>query len=571
MISRTASERNEDQANVQRVSNTPGAGDAEEAAHGTKPTQSSQIVKLAQKDYRFGNSLDGVAFAVPLAGPHRALLLNRGRGGFVSAISAKFYEVHGKVPSTNAVNDALRLLHYFCELSDPEPVALRSSGDTKGVVLDLGWESGEVTMVRPGRWEILSEGSALFRRTRLSQPLPAPIRGGRLDLLREMINCTEQDWSLLRAVLVAALIPSIPHPIVAFTGEQGTGKTTAMRFCARALDPGRGGNRAIPRQEDDWIVAANASYVVGLDNVSVIYPWLSDALCRASTGAAWVKRELYSDAEPTVLEVRRAIFLNGIDLGSVRGDLADRLVLVELDQIAPDQRRTDEELEFLFGQSHAEILGGLLDLAAEVLRRLDVLKPSTLPRMADFARIVAGVDDVCGSRALDFYLHQRGSLDRAVLESDRFGAAVREWLDQNPETEEMLAGEVLRKINAGLPTSPPTRDWPSTPGAAAGHLRRLAPSLRRLGYRAEMCTKSGRKHQGPLWRLGGRSEQEAPGEHPSEPQGSQASELDQVVGATGDASPPLFSEGIVLESHPNPMSERSPVDLMISRVQMEGR
>lgn len=53
-------------------------------------------------------------------------------------------------------------------------------------------------------------------------------------------------------------------------------------------------------------------------------------MCRAVTGDGLVKRTLYSDTDVTVLNYRRVLVVNGIDVGAVRCDLAD------LDQSAQD-------------------------------------------------------------------------------------------------------------------------------------------------------------------------------------------------------------------------------------------
>lgn len=62
--------------------------------------------------------------------------------------------------------------------------------------------------------------------------------------------------------------------------------------------------------------------MVALDNVSLIEPWLSDALCRAVTGDGLVRRALYTNSDVSVLAFRRAVLLNGISLAGLRGDLA---------------------------------------------------------------------------------------------------------------------------------------------------------------------------------------------------------------------------------------------------------
>jgi hypothetical protein len=78
------------------------------------------------------------------------------------------------------------------------------------------------------------------------------------------------------------------------------------------------------------VTAAAGSWVVGVDNLSTIPAWWSDALCRAVTGDGDVRRKLYSDADLTVFASRRVVLLNGIDLGVVRDDLSERLLTIDL-------------------------------------------------------------------------------------------------------------------------------------------------------------------------------------------------------------------------------------------------
>ena len=84
------------------------------------------------------------------------------------------------------------------------------------------------------------------------------------------------------------------------------------------IDPSPVPLRQAPRDADSWVTAASGSWVVALDNLSAIPPWLSDSLCRAATGDGNVKRALYTDADLAVLKFRRCVIVNGIDVGAVR-------------------------------------------------------------------------------------------------------------------------------------------------------------------------------------------------------------------------------------------------------------
>jgi hypothetical protein len=127
-------------------------------------------------------------------------------------------------------------------------------------------------------------------------------------------------------------------------GEQGTGKSSATRALVSLLEPGPAPLRTGPRDLPDWIVAASGSRVVGLDNVSGMPPWLSDALCRGVTGEGLVRRALFTDDALSVLFFRRVVVMNGIDLGIGRGDLADRMLVAELERITEDHRRLDADV-----------------------------------------------------------------------------------------------------------------------------------------------------------------------------------------------------------------------------------
>lgn len=222
---------------------------------------------------------------------------------------------------------------------------------------------------------------------------------------------------------------------------------------------------------------ANAWTTV-IDNVSNIPEWLSDALCKAVTGDGWVRRTLYTDGDVSVLSFRRVIVLTSIDAGSLRGDLGERLVLVDLEPIQPHQRRTERDLEAAYRSAQPKILGALLDLLSGVLARLNSTNLPVLPRMADFARVLAAVDAVLGTRALDGYTDQATRIADEVIEADPVGEAVLAYMQDRTEWSG-AAGELLdatRPEDAG-------RAWPQHARGMGARLKRLAPALAQRGVK----------------------------------------------------------------------------------------
>lgn len=284
---------------------------------------------------------------------------------------------------------------------------------------------------------------------------------------------SDRAWPLLVAYLVATLIPDLPHPVLLLRGEQGTGKTTAARLLSRTVDPATAQTRTAPRDTRSWVISVAGAWMVTLDNLSGIQDWLSDAICRAVTGDGWVDRELYTDEELTVISNRPVVVLNSIDPGALRGDLGDRLVPIELQRIEETDRRLDREIEESFREAHPRVLGALLDLLARVLEELPEVELEGMPRMADFARVVAAVDAVRGSEALEVYLGIRDEIAQEVVAGDPVSVAVQKYMADKGEWT-----GTATKLLTELDPWPKPEGWPKGPQPLSAALKRAAPALR---------------------------------------------------------------------------------------------
>jgi hypothetical protein len=446
------------------------------------------IVELAEERFDFGVTTTGEPYAVLKEGPNIALRFRGGRHSLRATLAKLFYEKNRNTAKAQDLADALLVLEGRAADLEPTEVAIRVGRNPVDgrIILDLGREDGVVVAIGAGEWDIVDRSPLLFFRTAATLPLPRPFADGSLDGLRGLLNISDDDWPLIVAWAVAALFPEIPHPVLALCGEQGTAKSTAARLLASLIDRCAAQLRTAPHDIVDWAVACTGSWVTSLDNISEIPPWLSDAICRAVTGDGLLRRELYTTSDVSVLAFRRVVALTMIDLDSLSGDLAERLLSIELQRIGENARRHEHDLMHQWERIQPAVLGGLLDLTAAVLMKLPKVRLDAHPRMADFARILAAVDDVLHTKGLLRYLDQARALSRTVAEADPVAVKIQELI---LVPWEGTASELLDRLS---PERPP-KEWPKTPQGMGVRLKRIAPAMRKIGWTIEQPPRSDKK------------------------------------------------------------------------------
>lgn len=503
----------------------PESGTPDDVRSAVKLSQASALVALAADLFELGVTDAGEPFGVRKGGPNVAAQLRGGRTSLRATLAAAFAAEYGKVPTSSALADALLVIEGRAAACDPVELPLRVAqrrvSDSAGaehdvVVVDLGDAQGRAVVIDRDGWRVVDRSPVLFRRTNLTMPLPVPQRDARdadpASFLRDL-NASKAQRRLLVGWLVAALLPDIPHPIVALFGEQGTGKSTAGRVIGETIDPTGAPLRSAPRNEETWQVAAAGSWAVVLDNLSGVAPWLSDALCRAVTGDGAVKRQLYTDSDVTVLRFKRALVMTSIDAGALRGDLAERLLRIDLERIDTTRRRTEAEILESFARDRPRLLGALFDLLADVLDQLPRVDLDELPRMADFARVLRAVDLVTGWDTLADFTAMGATMSADVVDADDVATAVVDLVERHG-TWSGTATELL----AALSPDPTPRGWPSRPHVLSARIKRAATALRAVGVTAEQGTGRDRRRW-DLARTAERARAQAspasPGSHPN--------------------------------------------------------
>ncbi|MEU6825598.1 ATP-binding protein [Streptomyces atriruber] len=464
-----------------------------------KPPAAARIVAMAREQYRFVMSPDSRPYAVALDGPNIALPL-RNKGGLRQRLARQFADAYpGEVASQSALADAMTVLEGIAEDTDPVPVELRVGRASAGqIVVDLGTADGRAVVVTGLGWEVVDRAPVLFRRSGAMAPMPAPVLDGDgLAKLHALLNMDEPTFHQLVAWLVAAWIPDIPHPALVCKGEQGTGKSKAAQMFINLIDPSPAAKRSQPRDEKAWSRQALSSWALCLDNVSTIPPWLSDTLCKAVTGDGVVDRALYTDDDVVVLTFRRVLALTTIDAGALAGDLAERVLMLDLQLIDSEHRRSEEELDATFTAVRPAVLGALFDVLACVLAVLPTVRLDSMPRMADFARVLAAVDQTQGWRTLDDYLATSANVATDAMEGDPFALAIAALVEQ-AGIWQGTAAQLLEVLPTPLVRPP---NWPKDATRASGRVKRLAPLLRSIGIAVDDTQRSRDRHRHRLLTL----------------------------------------------------------------------
>ena len=463
---------------VRRHELEAGAGERDDSRG---PSIATQLAEIAQELYDFGVSDLGEPFAIPREGPRVVAMLRGSKTSLRALLSREYFTRMGKVPSQQALADALLVIEGFAQEQDPSRLYMRCAEHDGALWLDLGDRTGRAVQITRQGWSVKDQPPVLFKRTALTSQLPEPTPGGSLDDLWTWLNVSENDRPLIAAELVARLFSDVPHVVLAILGEHGTAKTTTTKILVSLLDPSPVPVRKPPRDMESWVTMAAGSWVVALDNLSDIPPWLSDSICRASTGDGDVRRRLYTDGDYAVFAFRRCVIFNGIDVGALATDLADRTLPINLQPIAEGDRKNEKAFWADWDIAHPKLIGAVLTLAAKALSRLPGIHLEKTPRMADYALVLGAVDAILGTKALGRYADQGKNLAAESLTDDILGGVI---LARLTGPFEGTSAALLRLITPEGEWQPP-KDWPKNARQVTGRLTRLAPAFRKTGWTVE--------------------------------------------------------------------------------------
>ena len=459
------------------------AEEAGAASGGRAQTQADILLRLSQAVDLFHVS-DGTGYADLDINGHRETWPVRSKG-FTRWLARAFFDETNGAPNSEALQSALNVIEAKAHFDAAERVVHVRVASLDGKLYldlcDLAWRAVEVSAAG---WRVVDSPPVRFRRASGALELPEPECGGPIDDLRPFLNVrSDRDFVLIVAWTLAALLDHGPYPALSFAGEQGTAKSTASKILRALIDPNTAPLRALPRNDRELFISATNAHLLVFDNVSGLPPWLSDTLCRLSSGGGFSVRSLWTNNDEVLFDAARPAILNGIGDIITRPDLADRALFITLKLIPDSGRRSDSEILAAFEVKRPRILGALLDALAVGLSRLSTTCLSEKPRMADFAVWATACEQAFWQNGtfMRAYSANLEEVVNTVIEADMVGAAVRQLAEERLEWKGTALGllSALRAIvDEGATRS---KDWPSSPEALSNRLRRAATFLRKAG------------------------------------------------------------------------------------------
>src|SRR5215217_5513808 len=395
---------------------------------------------------------------------------------------------------------------------DVREVYVRVGHHDEKIYVDLGNDAWDAVEIDASGWRIIDNPPVRFVRPKGLQPLPYPAEGCSVDDLKEVLTLGdgEEDkkaWALMVTFLASALRPNAPEfPILVLLGGQGTAKSTTSRMLRALIDPNVVEDTGEPRSKEELHIDADCSWLMCYDNLSTLTPWLSDAMCRISTGSAFTKRVLYSNRDREIFKAAQPQILNGISDVVSKGDIIDRGLLVTLPVI--EEYREKNAVWVDFEAVRPLVMGALYDAATAGLKSIaDGEKiDAKLPRMADFAKWSMRVERALGFEEGAFLAAFSGSREEGVdtvLEAEPISYRVYEYARHFDAAEpwQGTSNELLKILNERETDERVKRDpaWPKAANKLSGLLGRIAPALEQKGVVWERA--GGSNKRGKIYNL----------------------------------------------------------------------
>lgn len=357
--------------------------------NGTRDADSAK--ELVQQIYSNTNDNDGKNKGVP---GHPVALSSR---EFKAMLATAYYRKFESAVGIESVSAAANLLYGLClESKDRCELGLRCVFQNGDIIIDRGDEDWHAWVIsKDDGATLVHQDRPLFKRYGHMRQLSNVDLSGTAEDIKSFLSyfhvktgSLDDDIALLVGHLGTAFAAHIPHAILIVTGPQGAAKTTLTNALRRLIDPSVLSNIHLSSDPKEFIQSLAHHYMPVFDNVTFIErEWQLDTLCRTITGEGFSKRGLYTDDTDFIYQFKHMPAMNGINVPFSRGDILDRALVIEVERVSTEERKSEREVELYLEMMIPKVLGAIfntLPKAMSLVTNVDQELRGRLPRLADY-------------------------------------------------------------------------------------------------------------------------------------------------------------------------------------------
>ena len=401
-------------------------------------------------------------------------------------LSYEYYKGSGhSSASEGAIKQASCTLSGLCKFEGTsERVFMRAAKHegTGAYYLSMGDEKNRAIELTITGWRVLDKPPVRFCRSPLMAAFPEPVAGGDANKLWEFCNIPEEHRFLVLAWILECWRVDTPFPVLEVNGVQGSAKSTTTSKLRLLVDPSTVNLRSAPKSVEDIFVGAGNNWLLAYENLSYLPAKYQDAFCTIATGGGAGGRQLFTNGEEFLKEVKRPIIINGIPSLITAQDLTERSIHLELPRV--ERYLCEGDLQRGIEAALPEIFGGLLDLFVKTLAMLPTVKTSGRERMVDFCLLGEAMALSMGHKEgtfLELYNENRKDSVLRSIESSPVASAVLEMAEESP-LDTVFHGTYKQLLDKLIPYKGRDNEgWPKSPKGLSNALKRNIPALQDAG------------------------------------------------------------------------------------------
>lgn len=254
----------------------------------------------------------------------------------------------------------------------------------------------------------------------------------------------------------------------------------------KIVDPSINELLTMPNSKQDTIITLYNNCVTCFDNLQHISNERSDLLCMAVIGGAHSSRTLFTNSDETIMTFKRIVAVNGINVVATNADLVDRALIIELQRIPEEERKTEMQIWEEFDQDRSRILGAIFNTVSSAIDLVKEVRLDKVGRMADFTYYgyaIAEVLKLGGDKFVDAYLKNKSRANDETLNSNPVGAALLKLIEKEGGFEGSMTAllKKLEEIAKEEVLDTTSRIWVKDPTSLSKRLKEIKSNPEQKG------------------------------------------------------------------------------------------